>query len=75
MIKLFKNKINLDFSDAEDCTADEVIELNASELLKDEVTPLKFVKWQDVQSITVSGERRRGKWRWGLFVYSGVVGW
>ena len=40
---------------AEDSTADEVIELSASELLRDEVTNLKFVKWQDVQSITVRG--------------------
>lgn len=52
IVKLFVNQPNLDFSDCEDATPSQVLKLGEEDT-KGTPIPLKFVKFQKVQTLTV----------------------
>jgi len=53
VVKLFTNRPSLGFSDVSDLAAQQEIELSAAQLEKGEPIQLKFVKFQNVRSLTL----------------------
>jgi len=59
-VKLFINQPSMDFSDAEDNTPTQVLELTPDDLTVDARTDLNYVKFQYVDHITVFIEANKG---------------
>ncbi|CAM9182484.1 unnamed protein product [Chrysoparadoxa australica] len=59
-VKLFTNKVSMGFSDAEDTTPTQVLELTPEDLAEGSVTLLKFVKFQRVSSLSIFVEDNNG---------------
>ncbi len=59
-IKLYINRDSLGFSDAEDIEATQTLNLSPEDLQPGKVSPLKFVKFQRVSSLSVFVEENAG---------------
>lgn len=60
LVKLFVNKPDMSFDDAEDMKATQVLKLTASDMVKDNVNELRFVKFQRVNSLAFFVEDNAG---------------
>jgi hypothetical protein len=56
-IKLYTNKQNMDFDDADSVQETQTLELKESDLDGNSIINLRFVKFQNVSSVVVSWER------------------
>ena len=52
-VKLYVNRPSMDFSDTESTAATQVLKLSDADLAADQSTLLRFVRFQNVHSITV----------------------
>eukprot|EP01084_Bolivina_argentea_P248279 415274_1 len=59
-IKLYINRDSLGFSDAEDTEAIQELKLSPEDLQPDRLSPLKFVKFQRVSSLSIFVEENAG---------------
>jgi len=59
-VKLFVNKRDMDFQSVDSAPATQVIELKADDVKGDKLVPLRFVKFQNVSSITIFVESNQG---------------
>lgn len=53
-IKLYANKQNMDFDDADSVQETQILELQGSDLDGQSIINLRFVKFQNISSIVVS---------------------
>jgi len=60
VLKIFQNKFAIGFSDAEADTPEQTITLDKENLNSEEPIPLRFVKFQNVQSIQLFFEDNHG---------------
>lgn len=59
-VKIFKNRLNMSFSDAEDMKPTQTLELSASDMRGGQFKELKFTAFQDVQNLTIFVEENAG---------------
>ena len=60
VVRVFSDRKNLDFSDVEDYSPTQVLELSPSDYEEGNVTNLKFVKFQRLNSITLMIDENGG---------------
>ncbi|XP_027053598.1 thioredoxin-like protein 1 [Pocillopora damicornis] len=74
-VKLFINHTkSMDFDSAESFEALQTLELTPEDLTEDAIIPLKFVKFQNVQSLTLFFQNNQGNEETTVVEYIGFIG-
>ncbi|XP_020615546.1 thioredoxin-like protein 1 isoform X2 [Orbicella faveolata] len=74
-VKLFTNHPNsMDFDSAENFQAVQTLELTPDDIKDDVITPLKFVKFQNVNSLTLFFQNNQGGEETTVLEYIGFIG-